>query len=249
MPDNLIPPFMRFDKHGNPDLFGNLPVYDLNKSDEEIFGTPYKFSDVCSGPFITRMDILSDPKITLRSIDDFFVSYNADNKKMTIWDKQEIPGQIDYVHTEKPPRLSKPMIFEPLIDFQRSPKKLDYDNIKIGYPDHNVYNLIQSMNFDYFRMHTANRFFNAPKKQKKDNGWDTCVLFKIKPMEYIFVTFGTISRTVAYVEKFTYNTQAAPGQRVQSQILESTRGLNELSTVIKNIKRQRDEYVTNQYIH
>lgn len=242
---------MRFDRYGDPDLFGNLPVYSLDKENTEIPGTVYKFGDVCSGPFVVRKDMFSDPKmkITVRSIDDFFVSYDADNGKITIWDKQEIPGQIDYVNTEKPIRLSKPMIFEPLIDFERSPKKLDYDNIKIGYPDHNVYKLIQSMKFDYFRLHTTNRFFNAPKKLKESSDWDTCVLFKVKPMEYIFVTLGTTSRIVGYAEKFTYNPDAIKGHRIQSQILESTRGLNELSKVIKDIKRQRDEYVKKQYIH
>lgn len=244
---NFIPPFMAFDNDKFSIHFFNLPVYTLDKADEDVPGTSYKFSDICSGPFIAYPGMLHhyENNIQVRSIDDFFISYNGE--KTIIWDKPGIPERIDYVHGERPPRLSEPMIFKPLIDMNNlSPKALDYDQIKIGCPDYAAYRLIQNMNFDTLRQHTANRFF-TPKMKK--SGWDTGILFKTKPYEYAIIMIDYTSRIVGRLDVVTYDADAPKGSRVKCESIETITGLSELSKVIKDIKRQRDKYVEKQYIH
>lgn len=263
--DNYIPPFFVFYKNVDGELaprFYNLPVYDIYEGNKPVDGMSYKFKDVCSGPFI---DLHAAQQAEYRlAVDDFYITSEKDaqtgENEITFWDKGEIPEQIDYVSTDRPPRLSKPMIFKPLFSWTGLvPKRIEMDwhakrltcrprtvtgNQKriVNDDDWTAFMLINRMNFDKVSSYTANRFFYPNSKIRGEA--DTEIIFKVAPLSYRIVIL--IRPDFGYVKQITYDKDKKEFE--ESFYADINRNVD-LVNVLREIKRLRDAYVEKQYIH
>jgi len=261
--DNFIPPFMSFDKDNQPYSFYNLPVYDVVEAYKIVPGTGRAFSDFCSGPFV-NFDAAKDADYCL-PIDDFFIISKKNpeigTNVITFWDKPEVPEQIDYAHTDKPVRVSQPMIFNQLFGFTGlvpkriyhghrgrltcRPREITDGNTRIENPgDRIAFKLIQQMNFDTLSSHTANRFFYPNPIIRKE--FDSQIMFKVGPSSYYMVIIQ-YAKPWGFVKKITYNpdTKNYTEERCGNDI----RNYTDLAATFRDIKNMRDQYVAKQYIH
>ena len=263
--DNYIPPFFVFDKNvdaGFAPRFFNLPVYDIDEGNKPVDGTSYQFKDFCSGPFV-NLYAAQQAEYCL-AVDDFYITSNPNaqtgENEITFWDKGEIPEQIDYVGTNRPPRLSKPMIFKPLFSWTGLvPKRMEMDwhakrltcrprtvteNQKriVNDDDWTAFMLINRMNFDTVSSCTANRFFYPNSEIRQ--GANTEIIFKVGPLSYRMVIL--IRPDFGYVKQITYDKDKKEFE--ESFYADINRNVD-LVNVLREIKRLRDAYVEKQYIH
>ena len=263
--DNYIPPFFVFGTNvdgGLQSRFYNLPVYDIYEGNKPVNGTSYRFKDVCPGPFV---NLYAAQQAEYRlAVDDFYITSekNAQTGKneITFWDKGEIPEQIDYVSTDRPPRLSQPMIFKPLFSWTGLvPKRIEMDwhakrltcrprtvtgNQKriVNDDDWTAFMLINRMNFDTVSSCTANRFF-YPNSEIRSRA-NTEIIFKVAPLSYRMVILTRPD--FGYVKQVTYNEDKKEFE--ESCYADIDRNVD-LVNVLREIKRLRDAYVEKQYIH
>ncbi len=263
--DNYIPPFFVFDKNvdaGFAPRFFNLPVYDIDEGNKPVDGTSYQFKDFCSGPFV-NLYAAQQAEYCL-AVDDFYITSNPNaqtgENEITFWDKGEIPEQIDYVGTNRPPRLSKPMIFKPLFSWTGLvPKRMEMDwhakrltcrprtvteNQKriVNDDDWTAFMLISRMNFDTVSSCTANRFFYPNSKIRWDA--DTEIIFKVAPLSYRIVILKRPD--FGYAKQITYDKDKKEFE--ESCYADINRNVD-LVKVLREIKLLRDAYVEKQYVH
>ena len=260
--DNLIPPFMNFRQHG-PYSFYNTPVYDWSQAYKMIPGTMTRFTYFCSGPFVC-FDAIAQADYCL-ALDDFFITSKKDPKTgtnaITFWDKPEVPEQIDYAHTDKPLRVSTPLVFNPLFGFTGlTPKRIergehgkftccprnatDRKSRIENLDDRITFNLIQQMNFDTLSQHTANRFFYPNPIIRKE--FDSQIMFKVGPSLYYMIIIN-YSKPWGFIKKIDYN----PDKKTYTEEPCGTDIYNytDLAVTLREIKNMRDQYVAKQYIH
>ena len=261
--NNLIPPFMNFAQKDKKCTccFYNIPVYDNSQAYKIVSETGSNFSYFCSGPFV-NFDAVQQADYCL-SLDDFFITSKKDEQSgkniITFWDKDEIPEQIDYVHIDKPLKVSQPMFFKPLFNFVGLiPKGIELENYgKLTCRTRNItdgkyrienlddriaFKLIQQMNFDTVSTHTANRFF-YPNPEIR-GGYNTQIIFKVGPSSYYMIIINQDCR--GFIKIINYH----PDNKTYTENEgEDVNNYKDLAVALRNIKNMRDQYVEKQYIH
>ncbi len=227
----------------NTGTFGLYPVYDT----AALYRMKYDLSLNRYGNFIRLgpyIDFKSLEGCKTRSVDDFLVACNENDKTVTIYDKTTTKKvrDFDWLNPDAHPQ---PVVFEPQLRLFAIPKVVKEPKLaskEQSFVDTELFKILQNMGFDSFLSDTSARFFKPLPRIKGKTIKDSALpdsAFLIKTEKDRYTWYNVYSATMSFELIYWYRGKELARYTVKN--------MSRLITYLQCDRAHRDDYIRQQY--